>query len=66
MGAAVVAAARLGTDSARIRRVSADSMDRRDGLGYCLGALFDTDPQQRKQWFINLGAASLTRSCCCG
>jgi uncharacterized membrane protein len=29
-------------------------------LGYCLGALFDTDPQQRKQWLINLGAASLT------
>ena len=29
-------------------------------LGYCLGALFDTDPQQRKQWLIYLGAASLT------
>jgi uncharacterized membrane protein len=29
-------------------------------LGYCLGAAFDTDSQHRKQWFIYLGAASLT------
>jgi uncharacterized membrane protein len=29
-------------------------------LGYCLGALFEVEPQQRKQWFIYLGAASLT------
>ena len=29
-------------------------------LGYCLGALFEIEPQQRKQWLINLGAASLT------
>ena len=29
-------------------------------LGYCLGALFDTAPQQRMQWLIHLGAASLT------
>ncbi|HET9444975.1 MAG TPA: heparan-alpha-glucosaminide N-acetyltransferase domain-containing protein [Steroidobacteraceae bacterium] len=29
-------------------------------LGYCLGALFEVEPQQRKQWFVYLGAASLT------
>jgi uncharacterized membrane protein len=29
-------------------------------LGYCLGALFEMEPQQRRRWFIYLGAASLT------
>jgi uncharacterized membrane protein len=29
-------------------------------LGYCIGALFDFEPQRRKQWFVWLGAASLT------
>ena len=29
-------------------------------LGYCLGALFEAEAQTRKQWFIYLGAASLT------
>ena len=29
-------------------------------LGYCLGALFEVEPQQRKHCFIYLGAASLT------
>ncbi len=29
-------------------------------LGYCLGAAFEMEPQQRKQRFIHLGAASLT------
>ena len=29
-------------------------------LGYCIGALFEIEPQQRRQWFIYLGAASIT------
>jgi len=29
-------------------------------LGYCIGSLFELDRERRKQWFVSLGAASLT------
>jgi uncharacterized membrane protein len=29
-------------------------------LGYCIGSLFDLERERRKQWFVCLGAASLT------
>jgi uncharacterized membrane protein len=29
-------------------------------LGYCIGSLFDLERERRKQWFVYLGAASLT------
>jgi uncharacterized membrane protein len=29
-------------------------------LGYCIGSLFDFERERRKQWFVYLGAASLT------
>ena len=29
-------------------------------LGYCLGSLFELERERRKQWFVCLGAASLT------
>ena len=29
-------------------------------FGYCIGSLFDLDRDRRKQWFVYLGAASLT------
>jgi hypothetical protein len=29
-------------------------------LGYCIGSLFELDRERRKQWFVSLGAASLS------